>query len=315
MSTATADRELVFTRLIDAPRALVYRAFTEPAHIMKWWGPNGFTNTHREMNVKPGGVWRYIMHGPDGVDYPNKIVYTEIVENERLVYEHSDDQENTPPAFHVTITFEDKADKTRLTMRMLFPTAAAKEQVVREFGATEGANQTLGRLEDYVVEMEKRGPSHMSLTVPSEREIVMQRTFDAPAKLVWEAWTRPEHVRRWWGCGAMTMTVCDIDLKPRGAWRYVLRMPDGTEHPFKGVYREIEPPRRLVYTQVYDVPPMSEHEALVTVTFVEQNGRTTMAETILHDSMESRNGHFASGMDQGAEESLNNLANLLAELR
>jgi uncharacterized protein YndB with AHSA1/START domain len=91
-------------------------------------------------------------------------------------------------------------------------------------------------------------------------------------------------------------------------------MPDGAEHPFKGVYREVEPPRRLVNTQVYDVPPISEHEALVTVTFVEQRGRTTMTETIRHDSLESRNGHLASGMEHGANESLNNLAALLAAL-
>ena len=85
-NSSTADREIITTRLIDAPRDLVFRMFTEAEHVVKWWGPNGFTNTNHEMNVAPGGVWRFIMHGPDGTDWGNKIVYTEVVRPERLVY-------------------------------------------------------------------------------------------------------------------------------------------------------------------------------------------------------------------------------------
>ena len=148
-ATATADREIVLTRLFDAPRELVFDAFTDPEHVGQWWGPNGFTTTTHEMNVRPGGVWRYIMHGPDGVDYPNKIVYHEVVKPERLVYSHGGDDDE-PAHFGVTVTFADQGGKTRLTMRSIFPTAAARDKVVKEYGAIEGGNQTLARLAAYL---------------------------------------------------------------------------------------------------------------------------------------------------------------------
>ena len=88
---ASPDREIIMTRAFAAPRELVWKAWTNPKHIKAWWGPNGFTTTNLEVDVRPGGVWRFIMHGPDGTDYPNKIVYAEIVMPERLVYDHGGD--------------------------------------------------------------------------------------------------------------------------------------------------------------------------------------------------------------------------------
>src|SRR5688500_17035285 len=99
------DREIVVTREFDAPRELVWEAWTQPQHVAQWWGPRGFTNTIHEMAVKPGGVWRLTMHGPDGTDYPNKIVFTEVVKPARLVYEHSDDNPEANTHFNVTVTF------------------------------------------------------------------------------------------------------------------------------------------------------------------------------------------------------------------
>src|ERR1700752_5075895 len=111
MATNTADREIVLSRLLNAPRELVFAVWTDPKHIAEWWGPNGFTNTIHEMEVKPGGVWLLTMHGPDGTDYPNKIVYEEIVKPEKLVYSHGSGMEGDP-GFHVTITFEAQGEKT-----------------------------------------------------------------------------------------------------------------------------------------------------------------------------------------------------------
>lgn len=147
------DRELVFTRVFDAPRELVFRAWTDPKHVAQWWGPKGFTSTVHEMDVRPGGVWRLTMHGPDGIDYKNRIVYLEIVPPERLVYKHDPEEGSEPVNFHVTVTFVEEGDKTRLTMRMLFPSAAAREYVVNKYGAIEGANQTLGRLAEHLPRM------------------------------------------------------------------------------------------------------------------------------------------------------------------
>jgi uncharacterized protein YndB with AHSA1/START domain len=150
-SASTADREIGTTRMFDAPRALVWEAWTNPEHVAHWWGPNGFTNTIHEMNVVPGGVWRFMMHGPDGTDWPNKIVFIEVVKPERLVYMHGDDRD--PDQFHVTVTFAEQDGKTVLTMLSVFPTKAARDVVVEKFGAIEGMNQHLGKLRDYLAKM------------------------------------------------------------------------------------------------------------------------------------------------------------------
>lgn len=145
MSANATDREITGTRVFDAPRELVWKAWTDPQHVAHWFGPNGFTTTTSEMDVRPGGYWRFVMHGPDGTDYPNEIHYLEVVKPERLVYEHG-----PVPKFHVTVTFEEHDGKTTLTMRSLFESAGIRDQVVEERGAIEGMHQTLGRLADYL---------------------------------------------------------------------------------------------------------------------------------------------------------------------
>ncbi|MGH6771211.1 MAG: SRPBCC family protein [Xanthobacteraceae bacterium] len=151
--TGTADREIVLTRVYDAPRDLVWTAWTDPKHVVHWWGPNGFTNTIHEMDVRPGGVWRFIMHGPDGRDYKNRINFIEVKRPERLVYTHGGDDDVEPVNFHVTVTFEDQGGRTKVTLRSVFPTAEERDRVVKEYGAIEGGRQTLARLADYLATM------------------------------------------------------------------------------------------------------------------------------------------------------------------
>lgn len=146
--SSIAAREIKTTRVFNAPRELVFQVWTDPEHVAQWWGPNGFTNTIQEMNVRPGGVWRFIMHGPDGVDYDNKVVFLEVVKPELLVYIHGD--EGRPDYFHVTVNFAEQGNQTRLTMQLLFKTAEERDEVVQKHGAAEGLNQTLGRLEAYL---------------------------------------------------------------------------------------------------------------------------------------------------------------------
>ena len=148
------DREIVIERIVNAPRELVWRAWTEPDQIAKWWGPNGFTTTIHEMHVRVGGVWRFIMHGPDGTDYPNRIVYREIVKPERLFYDHSDDKGNDH--FQATVTFVAQGNRTKVTLRVVFETAQARAAAVK-FGAVEGGQQTLARLEQYLASMSAAG--------------------------------------------------------------------------------------------------------------------------------------------------------------
>ena len=139
-------RALVTTRVYDAPRELVFAAWSDPRHLAQWWGPNGFTTTTHAFDMRPGGVWRFVMHGPDGRDYQNRITFEEIVKPERLVYRHGGGDDVEPVQFRVTVTFEDLGGKTRLTMRSVFPSAAERDRVVKDYGAAEGAKQTLARL-------------------------------------------------------------------------------------------------------------------------------------------------------------------------
>ncbi len=150
--TDVAGREIIISRLLNAPRELVFKVFTDPKHIVHWWGPNGFTNTIHEMHVKPGGVFRFMMHGPDGTDWPNRISYLEVVEPERLVYLLGDDDHGKVGEFHVTVTFEVQSKQTLLTMRTLFATVEECEQV-KQFGAVEGGQQTMDRLAAYLLKM------------------------------------------------------------------------------------------------------------------------------------------------------------------
>jgi uncharacterized protein YndB with AHSA1/START domain len=141
----TSDRELLITRLLKAPRELVWEVFTDPDHIKHWWGPAGFTNTIFRMDVQPGGVWEFIMHGPDGTDYKNKSIYREIVKPERIVFEHV-----SGPKFVTTITFTAEGDNTFLRWHMLFESAELLQQVVKTFKADEGLKQNIVKLEEYL---------------------------------------------------------------------------------------------------------------------------------------------------------------------
>ncbi|HTZ02903.1 MAG TPA: SRPBCC family protein [Xanthobacteraceae bacterium] len=143
-------RAIVGMREFDAPRALVFEAFTDPKHLAQWWGPYGFTTTTSSFDMKPGGVWRFVMHGPDGRDYQNRITYEEIVPPERIVYRHGGGADVEPMQFRQTIVFEDLGGRTRIVWRLDFPTAAVRQHAITEYGAEKGLPQTLARLADYL---------------------------------------------------------------------------------------------------------------------------------------------------------------------
>ena len=146
-------RSIVAVREFDAPRELVWQAWTDPKHLAKWWGPNGFTTTTNTYDARPGGVWRFVMHGPDGRDYQNRITFEEVVKPERIVYRHGGGADVEPVQFKTTVTFEDIGGKTRLTMHMLFPSAAERDRVIKEYGADKGLVQTLARLAEHLAKL------------------------------------------------------------------------------------------------------------------------------------------------------------------
>jgi uncharacterized protein YndB with AHSA1/START domain len=151
----------------------------------------------------------------------------------------------------------------------------------------------------------------LKVTTPTEREIVLTRVFDAPRALVFDAFTKPELLRRWFGPRGWSLAVCEVDLRVGGRWRFVLRGPDGAEMGMGGVYREIVPPERDVHTEAFDDYP---GESLVTGVFDEEGGKTTLTATILYPSQEVRDAVIQSGMEHGAAESYDKLAEYLAAL-
>jgi uncharacterized protein YndB with AHSA1/START domain len=152
----------------------------------------------------------------------------------------------------------------------------------------------------------------MALTLPSDREIVMTRAFNAPARILFEVWTKPEHVRKWYAVRGTTMTVCDIDLRVGGAWRWVLTHPKGGEIAFSGVFREIDPPHRLQRTEVFESMPGAE--SLGTLTFDEKGGQTTLTINMLFKSKQDRDVCLRSGMELGVKESFQKIDELVAGL-
>lgn len=145
---------IVATREFDAPRALVFEAWTDPKHLSKWWGPDGFTTTTSAFDMRPGGMWRFVMHGPDGRDYENRITFDEVVKPERIAYHHGGGDDVEPVQFRTIVTFEDlDGQRTKITLRATFPSAAERDRVIKDYGADKGAAQTLARLGDYVAQL------------------------------------------------------------------------------------------------------------------------------------------------------------------
>ncbi len=272
----TADREIVMSRVLHAPRELVWEAWTNPVHVAQWWGPRGFSTAIKKMDFRVGGTWEHVMRGPDGVNYPNKSTFKEIVPLERIVFLHGGGRETGPGAtFTATWTFETvEGNKTRLTGRLVFPSAEARDFVAKEFGAIEGGRQTLERASEYVASLQSR-------------PFIISRELNAPRDLVWKVWTEREHFARWFGPKGIKVAIAQFDLRPGGMIHYSMTTPDGKEMWGKAVYREIVPPTKLVWINSFSDKdagitrhPLSKDpwplQLLTVVTFAEQAGKTTV---------------------------------------
>jgi uncharacterized protein YndB with AHSA1/START domain len=161
--------------------------------------------------------------------------------------------------------------------------------------------------------MVESGSKALTVTTPSDREIVMTREFDAPRELVFEAHTSCEHMSRWWGPRKYEFASCEIDFRPGGKWRIVHRGPDGEEYGFHGEYREIVPPERIVWTFEFEGFPGDV--SVETLTLEEHDGKTTFTATSVYDTVEARDGMLQSGMEEGAAESMDRLDEYLEVLK
>jgi len=157
--TPAGDREIVISRVIGAPRELVFEAFTQVRHLSQWWGPEGFSTTTRSFEFRAGGAWDFVMHGPDQTDYQEWITWREIVPPERIALLHGEFRDD-PNAFTSVLTFEPDGEQTRIVMRTLFPTRELRDEAVEKYHAIEGGEQTLRNLAAYLAQSRPDGTVH-----------------------------------------------------------------------------------------------------------------------------------------------------------
>ena len=301
-ATAAAARELVLTRIIDAPRELVFRMWTDPVHLAKWWGPRDFTNPVCEIDFRPGGALLIVMRAPDGTDYPMGGIFREIVTPERLVFTNCalDWDGNVLLDGLTTVTFAEQGEKTKLTVQTrataLVPAAAQYLE-----GMQAGWEQTLDGLERHAQDM-------------AARELVVTRVIDAPRELVFEAWSDPKHLAQWWGPNGFSTTTHSFDFRPGGIWRFVMHGPDGRDYQNRITWDEIARPERLTYHHGgdEDVEPV---EFRTVVTFEAVGGKTRLTLRAEFPNAEERDRVVRDyGADEGAKQTVGRLAEYVAQM-
>lgn len=298
-----AARSIVVRRTLSAPRALAFEAWTHPNHLAHWWGPDGFSLTTIAFDFRPGGVWRFVMHGPDGRDYPNRITFDEIVPPARIAYRHGGGEDVEPAHFASTVTFEDDGAGTRVTIAHVFPTAAERDRVAREYHAEEGARQTLGRLDGYTAAWRETGGL--------DKRVTVTRLIRAPRPLVFECFTDAKHLARWWGPRGFSNPVCEIDARPGGAIRIHMQAEQGFSHPMTGTVHEVTPPERFVFTAAAcDTDGTVLLEAHTTVTLREEEGGTRVTVEAHARGRVAIARMMMAGMAEGWSQSLDKLAEM-----
>ena len=264
----TANRELSITRLLNAPPELVWEVWTKPEHLTNWWGPIGFSTTTHEMNVKPGGVWRFMMHGPDGKDYPNKIVFIEVVKPELLVYKHTGEEHTADVRFHVTVNFEKQGNKTKLTMRSLLESVEEFERIMKEYGAEEGMKQTVDRLAEY---LETKQPVQSIDDI-----IVIEKTYNAPIERVWKTITDKNEMKKWY------FDLSEFKPEPGFEFHFYGEGHKGQKYLHLCKITDVVTGKKLSYTWRYD---NFEGNSAVTFELFEEGNKTRLRLT--HKGIES----------------------------
>ena len=313
------DLDIVIAREFDAPRELVWQAWTEPGLIKKWWGPRGFTAPVIKNDLRVGGKSLYDMRSPDGKDFWSTGTYREIVPMERIVTTDSfaDEQGHVVPATYygfsedfprellLTITFEERRGKTRLTLRHTgFPTRADRDD------AETGWNESLDKLARSLVEPRvKSATARTTFTAePGKQEVAMTAFLDAPRDKVYQAYVDPKLIPQWWGPASLTTRVDKIDVRPGGIWRFIQRDARGNEFAFHGFYHLVSP-ERMVYTFEFEGAP--GQVMLETAEFIEYNGKTKVVVVDVFQSLADRDAAVQSGMEAGATDSMERFAEVL----
>lgn len=317
-TTIKNKKELSITRIFDAPRERIWKAWTEPKYLKKWWGPKNFTAPVIKLDLRVGGKYLYCMRGPDGKDYWSTGVYREIVPMERLILTDSfaDEKGNVVPASHygmsgdwpfellVTIKFEDLKGRTKMTLQHIGIPKGQMTDLTRA-----GWNESFDKLVENIVSSDRT----RIIAEPGKQEVVITRVFDAPRTLVFKAYTDPNLIPEWWGPKRFTTKIDKMDVKPGGLWRFVQRDTAGSKYAFHGVYHEILSPERIVDT--FEFEGMPGRVSLETATFEDLGGKTKMTTRSVFQTVEDRDGMLKEGMEEGVFETMDRLAELLKELK
>lgn len=246
MAAGVIGNEIRLTRVYDAPARVVWDAWTVPEQVAQWWGPRGFTLTTHSKDLRAGGTWRYTMHGPDGVDYPNVTKYHVVEAHKKLVYDHGG-TDDTPALFRVTVTFKELHGKTTMEMISTLPTHEAALEMAK-FIKQAGGNATWDRLAE-----------HLDQAATNQPSFVINRVFDAPIARVFEMWTNPKDLVQWLPPAGGKMRFLRSDIEQGKSTFFVIESAYGSMY-VRAEYLAIEPPRRLVYTQQF----VDDHEQLAT---------------------------------------------------
>ncbi|HEY5037669.1 MAG TPA: SRPBCC family protein [bacterium] len=312
------SREIVLTRLYDAPVKMVWDAWNEPEQASHWWGPRGFTTTTHSKDLRVGGIWHYTMHGPDGVDYVNKTKYLEVEKYSRMVYDHGGNDEQKP-MFRVTVTFTDVKGKTRLDMTMTLDTPEAAAET-RKFIKKVGGDSTWDRFAEYLAQ-ESSGKDLF----------VINRTFDAPIEQMFELWTDPKHLAQWVPPTGFTMEYLRAEIKKGGTSFYRMDGSNNMKMYGKASYLEITKPNRIIYTQSFcdehekttrhPMSPTWPETMLTTITLAEEGPertRVTITWEVYGEASAAEHETFnkaKGGMSQGWTGSLDKLEGYLIETK
>jgi uncharacterized protein YndB with AHSA1/START domain len=295
-----APPDLIVSRHLRAPRELVWKAWTDPAHIVKWWGPHRFTCPHAEIDLRPGGAVNFEMQAPNGRIYPTTGTVDDVVAPERLVVTTRLEHDGIVMLeVRQTVTFEDRGDETRVTLRahVLHATEAAAGALAF---MNEGWNQAFDKLDSY------------ASTTAAERELVITRRYRAPIETVWEAWTAPERLAAWWGPTGFTTTTTHFERTPGGQWIHTMHGPDGVDYPNVITYRDIVPGRRLVYEQTGGRAGETPIDFRSTVVFERDEAGTRLTLRMQVASAELRRRAIEEfGAYEGGIETLDRLADFL----
>jgi uncharacterized protein YndB with AHSA1/START domain len=316
-TTRRAERtlpSLVMSRVFDAPIDLMFRVWTEPEHMLRWWAPHDFTVPHAEFDARPGGRLRIDFRSPDGFVFANYGDVKEVSPPHRLVFttEYREGGKLMVVSL-VTATFESEGQKTRVTIRADV-TFAEPEAAASLAGMEEGWNQQIDKLELHAAHAAAADLAGLAIVTPMDRPVVlMRRRFEAPRELVWNCFTRPEHLAAWWGPQGHVIIISEMNPSKGGRYRVEQRDPKGNLHVFFGTYRDVTAPERLVNTFEME-GPYGGKQVLNTQIFEEIADGTQLTAISRFESVEQRN-HAAAGVEWGARQAYDRLSALIESLQ